>query len=193
MNDLPLRQESPAAWAVYVSAHMDEFLLDHASCERKAAALCMSFITKYPDRGALVEPMTALAREELAHFLEVYRIAEKRRLCLAPQDERDTYVNGILQHLRHGRDERFLDRLIMSGLIEARGCERFSLLAETLEDVELKNFYHRLSQSERGHYKVFFRLAAHHFHNNAVEEAVNRLSLVESESMLASAITARLH
>src|SRR5690606_23748014 len=92
ISDLPLKSLTPVAWVGVVLSDFDHFLVDHAACERKASALCMSLICKYPDRPALVDPMVSLAREELQHFREVYKILEKRGLRLLP-DEKDPYVN----------------------------------------------------------------------------------------------------
>lgn len=180
-------------WAPFVCARMPEFLQDHAACEKKAAALCMSFISKYPDRTLLIEPMVAVAREELQHFREVYGVIQQQGFSLGVRDQRDDYVNLIFQSLRHGADERFLDRLVMSSLIEARGCERFFLLAEALEDPTLKAFYHRLSKSEQGHYKVFLKVAARYFSVDQIESAVERLALVESNAVRAIPLAARVH
>ncbi len=67
-DNLPLAFATPADWVSVVMADFDHFLLDHASCERKASANAMSFVVRYPDRKALLEPMICLAKEELAHF-----------------------------------------------------------------------------------------------------------------------------
>ena len=188
-----LKEKSPEIWAQHIVDHFDLFLQDHASCERKAAALAMSFVAKYPDRTKLIDPMGALAREELEHFHQVYHLIQKRGQVLHSKDEKDHYVNSILKHLRHGRDERFLDRLIMSGLVEARGNERFSLLAERLDDLELRKFYMDLSLKEAGHCKIFLRIAKQYFSQTQVEEALSRISEIESEAMLAAPVTAKLH
>jgi tRNA-(ms[2]io[6]A)-hydroxylase len=153
----------------------------------------MSFVAKYSDRSAIIEPMVCLAREELEHFHQVYRLIARRGLTLAETDERDGYINEILQSLRHGRVERFLDRLVMSGIVEARGFERFRMLSEYLEDPELKTFYRKLADTEAGHYAIFIRLAHHYFAPVEVEEAVARISLVESRAMLAAPIKGSLH
>jgi tRNA-(ms[2]io[6]A)-hydroxylase len=191
--DLPLRAASPVQWANHIVANFDAFLCDHASCERKAAALAMSLVAKYPDRAGLVEPMVSLAREELEHFQEVFRLICRRGGLLSPSDERDPYVNGILAELRHGREERMLDRLVMSGLVEARGYERFLLLADQLTDPELVSFYDRLAQREKGHYMVFLRVARLYFSEAEIAEAINRIADIEARVMLACPIRCTLH
>jgi tRNA-(ms[2]io[6]A)-hydroxylase len=193
LNTLPLIDKTPSQWVERVLSSFDDFLLDHASCERKAAALATSFIAKYPDRTFLIEPMVSLAREELEHFAEVYRIINKRKINFLPSDEKDIYVNKVLAQLRHGREERFLDRLIMSGIVEARGWERFNLLAEHLTDEPLQLFYHRLAQRELGHYKIFINIAHKYFSESEVDLAISRIAEVESEAMLTTPLSSRLH
>ena len=90
---LPLRIPTPPAWLEVVLADFDAFLLDHAACERKASATGMSFVVRYPDRRALLEPMIAFAREELEHFHQVYRLIEARGLVLR-RDEKDPWSSA---------------------------------------------------------------------------------------------------
>jgi tRNA-(ms[2]io[6]A)-hydroxylase len=189
----PLKAPTPGSWVPVVLQDFDSFLLDHAACERKAAALAMSFVAKYPDRGALIEPMVCLAREELEHFHQVYRLMRRRGLSLTHHDEKDPYVNAILGELRHGREERFLDRLIASALIEARGHERFTILAQHHGDESLKIFYQRLADSEAGHFNIFVRVAQSYFSSGEIEEAIGRIAVIESRVMLATPHRAALH
>lgn len=190
---LPLIGKTPKEWTQKILANFDMFLLDHASCERKAAALAMSFIAKFPDRKCLIEPMVSLAREELEHFAQVYRLLVKRNIAHNHPDEKDDYVNAILQRLRHGREERFLDRLLTSGLIEARGYERFAILAQALEEPELKTFYHDLSRRELGHFRIFFNIAEIYFSKEEVAEATARIAQYEYEAMMGTPLSSRLH
>ncbi|NRA45785.1 MAG: tRNA-(ms[2]io[6]A)-hydroxylase [Oligoflexales bacterium] len=191
--ELPIKGKSPKKWALYITENLDEFLQDHAACERKAAALAMSFVAKYPDRTALIDPMISLAREELEHFQQVFHLIHKRGQTLRNCDEKDPYINEILKNLRHGREERFLDRLIMSGLVEARGYERFHLLSEHLSDETLKTFYAQLAEREAGHYRIFVRIANHYFSKEEVHEAINRISDIEGKAMGSAPIRATLH
>jgi tRNA-(ms[2]io[6]A)-hydroxylase len=192
-SNLPLRGTTPSAWAQHIIEHFDLFLLDHASCERKAAALAMSFVAKYSDRRFLIEPMVSLAREELDHFAQVYRLLTKRGIIHLPPDERDDYVRSMLKRIRHGREENFLDRLVVSGMIEARGWERFSVLAEHLEEESLKTFYSDLAKREKGHYRIFLNIAEKYFTQEEVSEAVSRIADYECEAMLQAPLTSRLH
>lgn len=169
---MKLRVNTSADWTSCVLNDFDVFLADHASCERKASAVGMSFVVRYPDRPGLLEPMISFAREELDHFHQVYRLMVKRGVGLSP-DEQDPYVNALMKEVRFGREERFLDRLLVSGVIEARGTEKLSLLSEALTDPELKAFYHKLAKAEYHHLHLFHHLAKRFFPESTVEKRLD--------------------
>lgn len=175
----PLKTCTDPAWVTAVTSDWNAFLLDHAACERKAVAQAFSFIAKYPDRPAIVEAMVALAREEMEHYGQVYRLLVKANV-FPSSDPKDEYVNQLMAACRHGRDERLLDKLIISGLIEARSCERFAVLAEHLEAGDLKEFYWELARSESGHYKLFFNLARVYFDADVIESRRRELADLEA-------------
>jgi tRNA-(ms[2]io[6]A)-hydroxylase len=50
-------------------------------------------------------------------------------------------------------------RLLVAGLIEARSCERFHVLAQYVKDAELAEFYRTLFESEARHHTTYTRLA----------------------------------
>ena len=56
-------------------------------------------------------------------------------------------------------DEYLLDRLLVFGVVEARACERFGLLAEGLAEPDLRAFYAELTRAEARHHALFVRLA----------------------------------
>ena len=168
-----LRATSPAAWLEAVLADMDGFLVDHAACERKASATALSLATHYPDRRELVGAMIDIAREELEHFHQVYQLMDARGLQLGA-DERSPYIKALRQNIKHGPQDYFLDRLLMAGVVEARGCERFGLIAEALPAGELKEFYQELTRSEARHFAVFLKLAKTYFPAEPVEARLDQ-------------------
>lgn len=192
MIDWNLRTSTPEDWADFALQDFDAFLLDHASCERKASAVGMSFVVRYPDRTELVEPMIQFAREELEHFHQVYRWILLRGLALT-RDEEDKYVNLLMAHVRFGRDERFLDRLIASAVIEARGCERLSLVAPRLKDSKLQTFYQRLARAEGHHKNLFVDLAGIYFSESVVRARLDAFLDWEAEAIAAVPYSHRLH
>jgi tRNA 2-(methylsulfanyl)-N6-isopentenyladenosine37 hydroxylase len=171
-----LRLKTPPAWLDVVFADFDAFLLDHAACERKASATGMSFVVKYPDRSALLEPMIEFAREELEHFHIMYKIVAARGLTLV-DDYRDAYVNGLRQQVRPNGDLLLLDRLLVAGIVEARGCERLHMVAEALpeREAELKRVYLDLARAESRHHGLFLRFARLYFGDATVGERAAQL------------------
>jgi tRNA-(ms[2]io[6]A)-hydroxylase len=175
-----------------VLSQFDDFLVDHAACERKASATALSFVVRYPDRTSLLDPLIALAREELLHFHQVYDILTKRGLRLAP-DIKDPYVGALLKHCRSGGDERLLDRLLAFGIVEARGCERFGILAEALPEGELKDFYTDIARAEARHHGLFVRLARGFFDEETVQTRLDELLTLEAKIIADLPFRASLH
>ena len=147
-------------WVQVILDNFDEFLADHANCERKASALAMSMVVKYPDRERIIPQLITLAQEELTHFAQVYDLMRSRGLSLI-KDEPDPYVNQLIGQMRNGRNERFIDRMLISSVIECRGAERFRLISQALRDPELKVFYRDLwaAEAKHGHQFVEMLLA----------------------------------
>jgi tRNA-(ms[2]io[6]A)-hydroxylase len=166
---LDLRYATPPEWLDAVFSDFDAFLLDHANCERKASATGMAFVARYPDRRELVDPMIEFAKEELEHFHVMYRICTSRGLILA-DDYKDPYVNALRSQVRAGGDAHFLDRLMVSGVVEARGCERLFMVAEALKEREpaLYEPYMELARAESRHHAFFFRMARLYFSDDEV-------------------------
>lgn len=189
---LTLRVETSPLWLKTVLEDFDAFLLDHAAAERKASAVALSLISHYPDRRRLVAAMMDLAREELEHFYQVYRQLVSRGLTLA-KDSRDVYVRGLRQQIRTGRDDYFLDRLLVSGIVEARGCERFGLIAGALADEPLGDFYREITASEARHDDLFIDLARAYFPDDSVDSRLDTLLDAEAEIIGTLEIRAALH
>ena len=157
---LDLRSKTAPGWLDAVFSDFDAFLIDHAACERKASATGMTFVVRYPDKTPLIAPLIEFAREELEHFQIVYRLIEARGLRLG-DDYKDEYVNGLRSLHRSSQREQLLDRLLVAGVVEARGCERLFLVSEALsrKNSELAPVYLDLARAESRHHGLFFRLA----------------------------------
>lgn len=171
-----LRFATPPAWLDCVFDDFDAFLIDHAACERKASATGMSLVVKYPDRAQMIEPLIEFAREELEHFQIMYRVIAARGLRLS-DDYRDAYVNGLRTQMRSKSEHLLLDRLLIAGIVEARGFERLQMVAHALgfELGELKSIYIDLARAESRHHALFFRLARHYYSDSAIAERANQL------------------
>ncbi|MBS1148470.1 MAG: miaE [Myxococcaceae bacterium] len=153
-----LQSITDARWLPLALARFDEVLNDHAHCEKKAAANALSLLQSYPEVPGLPALMARLAREESAHLAKVLAVMDERGLQLT-HDRGDPYAKGLQQLMRNPAKERRLDRLLVAAIIEARSHERLQLLADGLEDPELKRMYAELAQSEDGHTELFVRLA----------------------------------
>lgn len=187
-----LQTATPFQWTDTILRDFDSFLQDHANCERKASALAMSLVVKYPDRTQIIPDLIALAQEELEHFGQVYAIMAKRGLALA-KDEPDPYLNQLMAVMRHGRDERFIDRMIISSLVESRGAERFGLIAQALEHGPLHDFYDRLWKSEAKHANQFVRLALKEYGSDLIEPRLLELAHAEAQIIEGLPWRAALH
>src|SRR5262249_10813042 len=79
---LALASTTSPEWTARAVANLDEILVDHAHCEKKAASTAVSLLFRYPERAALLRPLAALAREELLHFEKVVSALATRGLAL---------------------------------------------------------------------------------------------------------------
>lgn len=175
-------------------ANFDAFLQDHADCERKASSMAMSFIAKYPDRHEIIPELIETAREELEHFEEVYALMRKRGVQLPSSMGEDAYIKRMLDFCRHGRDERFIDRLLLASLFETRGAERFKLIWERLpEGSEEKKFFHRLWASEAKHAHSFVKMALQYYPEEKVYPRLHEFAEEEARIILSLPLRAALH
>ena len=183
-----LRVPTSPAWTAAVLADFDAFLLDHAANERKASASAMALVAHYPDRRELVERLIGLAIEELGHFRDVHaRIAERGR-TLGP-DTRSAYLRRLAEDFRSGSDAYFLDRLLTAAVVEARGCERFGLVAAALPKGALQEFYRELARSEVRHHELYLQLARAYFEEAELEERLEQI--VDAESRIVTDLPVR--
>lgn len=157
---LHLKLVTDPRWVNVVESNIEEILTDHAWCEQKAATNAITIITNNSEHQELVTDLLALAKEELEHFQLVHEIIKKRGYTLG-RERKDSYVNELYKFMNKGgnRQQALVDRLLFSAMIEARSCERFRLLSETISDQELAKFYRELMISEAGHYTTFITFA----------------------------------
>ena len=148
---------TPEAWLDAAADRIPELLLDHANCELKAASTALGFLYRYPERSALAQRMSRLAREELRHFEQVRSIMDEMRVPF----ERLTasrYAGGLREAVRAEEPLKLLDMLLVGALIEARSCERFARLAPRLPET-LERFYSGLLASESRHFEHYLGFA----------------------------------
>jgi tRNA-(ms[2]io[6]A)-hydroxylase len=149
-------------------------------------------LSHYPDRVELVTAMAELAVEELVHYREVVKFIHARGNITA-KDAKDLYVVEFRKAMRKDSDLYFLDRLLIGGIIEARGAERFGLVAEALAPGKLKNFYLSIPRSEQRHQDLMVDLALIYFDGDTVAQRLDQLIRIEAEIMSAQPHRAALH
>ena len=152
----------------------------------------MSMVSHYPDKPELVARMIELAIEELNHFRSVAKLITERGGQLGP-DQKDAYIKQIRQTIRHGREQFLLDRLLVGGIIEARGAERFGLIADALEVGPLKRFYQSITRSEKNHKNLFVNLALRYVAADTVHTRLNELLEIEAGIVRSLPHRAALH
>lgn len=178
LNDF-IRLPTPECWLDAAVINLPTLLIDHAHCERKAAATAINFISKYPERNELVELMSPLAREELLHFEKVRLIMASRNIqfCLLPPSDYAKKLHSLVTQ-RDG-NERLRDQLIIGALIEARSCERFNALIPRLADKELSKFYASLVKSESRHFQDYLSLAK--LYGGDIDQRLDQFTKLEND------------
>ncbi len=191
---LHLKKPSQNRWLKQVDESIDEMLIDHAHCEGKAASTAMNLMNSYTENIDLCREMATIIEEELEHYFQVMEILDSRsikfrRLASGP------YGRKLNSLVRSTEPDRAVDRLLVASLIEARSCERFSLLAEHVKDrdPELAEFYASLFESEARHHSTYVRLAEHFADRESVRARLDQLSLEESRIIDEGSDLPRMH
>ena len=187
---------TPATWVAEALADPDTILLDHAHCEKKAAATAVNMLFRYPHVGALLSPLSRLAREELMHFEIVLGHLSRRGVPfrrIAPS----AYASHLTGIIRSREPERLLDFLLVFSMIESRSCERMRLLAEAWPDPALRALYRELLASEERHHELYYGLATELYPALLVESRMQEVMRREADAVLLPPPgrdgTARLH
>ncbi len=148
---------TPRAWVACALANQEIMLVDHANCEKKAAATAINLMYRYVEHHRLLNKLSRLAREELRHFEQVIAIMKARGVRY-PQLSASRYAAALRQQVRSHEPARLVDTLLIGAIIEARSCERFAVLAPELDE-ELGQFYRSLLKSEARHFSDYLKLA----------------------------------
>ena len=181
---LGLKAQTPETWAHIVIQDLETFLTDHAYNEIKAAQSAMAVINHRPNDVEFVNTMSALAIEEMQHFEMVYERMQQLNLKLG-QESQNTYAMQLRKFFPRTKDreEKFLQKLMLSSLMEARSCERFSILIPVIKESypELAVFYEDLFVSEARHYRVFLQYARKFGGKERIDKIWDKLLDYEAE------------
>ena len=180
-----LETPTPDAWLDEACSRLHDMLLDHANCELKAASTALGFLYRYPERTALAQRMSRLAREELRHFEQVRSIMDDMEIPFERLSA-SRYASGLREAVRHEEPHKLLDMLLIGALIEARSCERFAKIAPRLPE-KLGRFYGGLLASEARHFEHYIAFAKSECRVDAKEIDAR---LDELKALEASLITA---
>ncbi len=192
MISLQLASATSSAWIEQALTHLDQILVDHANCEKKAAGHALSILFRYPAHTELVEALSPLAREELLHFEKVYRHIERLQIKVRPLSAAP-YASQLNKQIRHQEPCYLLDTLLVAAIIEARSHERLALLAEHCPDPLLAEFYHWLTAAEERHLHLYLDLALQRFPSSEVEPRLKTLLAAEAEILSTLHPKPRMH
>jgi tRNA-(ms[2]io[6]A)-hydroxylase len=189
---LHLASKTDPVWVHRAVAHMDQILLDHAHCEKKAASTAVGLLFKYPHFTQILRPLSALAREELAHFELVLDHLDARGQVFRKLPP-SPYAGRLMSIARKNEPGRLVDMLLCCAVIEARSCERMQLLAETLTDPALVGLYAGLVVSEARHFRTYVDLAVSLVGREAVAARLPAITDHEAEILAMAPSTPRMH
>lgn len=181
---------TPEAWLQAALSNQSLLLIDHANCEKKAAATAMQLMHRHTDRLELLQKMSQLAREELLHFQQVVELMAQRQVAymrLSPA----RYAAALHNEIATSGPARLIDTLIVGAFIEARSCERFAQLAPRV-DRELGRFYNSLLKSESRHFQDYLALAAL-YSGQSIDQRVTEFRQVEAELISSPDTEFRFH
>ncbi|MGE0757916.1 MAG: tRNA-(ms[2]io[6]A)-hydroxylase [Pirellulaceae bacterium] len=189
---LGLHSQTSDRWYDQVQGHLDELLIDHAHCERKAAGTALNLLFHYVENQLLCQEMTEIVNEELSHFHMVVDLLNRRGIRFR-RLKASNYGSQLHAYVRKLEPGRAVDRLLVASLIEARSCERFGLLRARLPDTELAAFYDSLFESEARHHTTYVKLAKMYADEDAVRQRLDELAAAEAEIIARGDSLPRMH
>ncbi len=189
---LHLHSSSPERWLGQVERSLPEILIDHAHCEQKAATTAMDLMFDYVQHEAICDSMTEIVREELEHFGMVRALLKRRGIRFRGQKP-GSYGRRLKELVDRQEPRRAVDRFLVAALIEARSCERFSLLRDHLRDPELQSFFGGLFESEARHHATYVRLACLFATDALVYQRLEELAAAEAQIIAEGCSLPRIH
>lgn len=188
-----LQCPTPNAWLLRAEENLAVLLVDHANCEKKAAATAMNLMYRYVENRELLVKMSQLAREELLHFQQVVELLAERKIKytkLSPS----RYAAQLRKHISSNEQEALIDTLIIGAYIEARSCERFAGLVKVLQplDAGLARYYRSLLKSEARHFEDYLSLAKKAA-NYSITAKIRHLGECEAELISSTDSEFRFH
>jgi len=181
---LGLKSDTDVSWVKIVEDNLEQLLTDHAFAEQKAAASAVSMIINYSEETEFVQALSDHAIEEMEHFKMVHDIMVSRGMTLG-KDQKSEYAKHLSKFFTKTKDRKqsLINRLLMAAMIEARSCERFSVLSNNMKDQELAKFFGDLLASEAGHYSLFLGFARKFMDRETVDKLWDEFLNYEADYM----------
>ncbi len=190
---LGLRSRTGSRWLEQVSQDLPSILIDHAHCEKKAAGTAMNLLFAYGTVApAICRELSEIVVEELQHFQLVLGLLDERGIPYQSMKP-SSYGKKLNELVRAGEPMRAIDRLLVASLIEARSCERFSMLRENVSDATLAEFYGSLFESEARHHSTYVRMARHFDTEEAIRLRLEELAAAEAGIIAVGDSMPRMH
>jgi tRNA-(ms[2]io[6]A)-hydroxylase len=162
-----------------------EFLQEHADFERKSSDYALSIAGKFPEKFEGVSTLAHIGLGSLTIFAELCNLMQQRGVMLIPESPQNLYLKQLAWLNRSGREERYLDRLLLGRISETRCAKRFQQVSDLLEDLELASFYAQCARRKQQHADQYMQLAY-----EAMDTAIVNLRLeeliTEEEKVMAS-------
>ena len=179
-----LHAATPAEWFDVAVVRWRELLVDHATCEKKAASTALSLLFAYAEDLELGRALSRLAREELRHYEQVLAKMTALGVDYARRPP-SRYATGLRRGIADREPRRRLDLLLCGALIEARSAERFAGLVPRLEP-ELAQFYAGLHAAEARHQTLYLDLACRYAKREELDwqPRLQALAAIEAELVL---------
>jgi len=184
---------TPAAWVQEACAHPDILLIDHANCEKKAASTALALMFAYAEDLVLTDKLSRLAREELRHYEQVAKLMGAQKVV--PQRlEPGRYASRLRRLVSTSEPKREVDLMICGAFIEARSCERFAVLGESI-DAPLAALFKGLHEAEARHYELYLGLAKRAASRASIdlEERIAEFAVLEAALVTGSDPLFRFH
>jgi tRNA-(ms[2]io[6]A)-hydroxylase len=189
---LNLHAPTPKRWLDQVRPALDELLIDHAHCEKKAAGVALNFLFSYPEQVTIARDLAEIVQEEITHFTLVLDLLQRRQIPFRKLHP-GGYGRKLAELAAHEEPMKAVDRMLIAALIEARSCERFALLRDNLDDEELSDFFGSLFESEARHHATYVRLAKEFAAETTVRERLKILAEEEAKIIVIGDNLPRMH
>lgn len=189
---LHLAAPTDSGWFDRVRDHLDLLLIDHTHLEKRAGSNAMNMVFRYARFGKLVRALSGVVHEEMDHFVRMMDVLDARGLEFSKL-EPAPYATTLAESARKAEPHQLLDRLLVASLIEARSCERFQILADSVDDAALRDLYADLYKDEARHHTLYTSLARDQFSADEVRVRLDELAEAEVAALRASAGLPRLH